>query len=46
MAAAEGSAVIGKRHLAQALARQYQREARVLMPGELGPYAALAREPA
>ena len=44
MAASDGSAAISKRHVAQALARQYQREARVLMPSELGPYAVLARE--
>jgi SpoVK/Ycf46/Vps4 family AAA+-type ATPase len=39
MAVADGSATISKRHLAQALARQYQREARVLIANELGPYA-------
>ena len=44
MAASDGSATISNRHVAQALARQYDREARVLMPSELGPYAVLARE--
>lgn len=44
IAAADGSAAISKRHVALALARQYHREARVLMPSELGPYAVLARE--
>ena len=44
IAEAEGGATISKRHLAQALARQYHREARVLMPSELGPYAVRARE--
>lgn len=44
LAASEGHGTITQRHLAQGLARQYQREARVLMPGELGPYAALVRD--
>jgi hypothetical protein len=44
LAASEGSTAISRRHVAQGLARQYQREARVLMPGEMGPYAALVRD--
>lgn len=43
LAAAEGCEAISPRHLVQALARQYQREARVLMPSELGSYASLVR---
>jgi hypothetical protein len=41
MAAADGGGQITIAHVAKALVRQYQREARVLMPSELGPYAAL-----
>jgi hypothetical protein len=40
LAAAGGSPSITIGHVARALVRQYQREARVLMPSELGPYAA------
>ncbi len=39
MAAASGGTQITIGHVARALVRQYQREARVLMPAELGPYA-------
>ncbi len=46
LAAAEGCEAISARHVAQALSRQYQREARVLIPSELGPYALLARDAA
>lgn len=44
MAAADGAGMITIRHVALALVRQYQREARVLMPAELGPYAALLQD--
>lgn len=44
MAAADGTGTITIRHVAKALVRQYQREARVLMPAELGPYAALLQD--
>jgi SpoVK/Ycf46/Vps4 family AAA+-type ATPase len=44
LAASEKRDVITKAHLARAIARQYHREARVLMPAELGPYAQLAQE--
>jgi hypothetical protein len=41
IAACEGSRTISKQHLVYAIARQYKREARVMMASELGPYAAL-----
>lgn len=44
LAASEGNAVITKAHIARAIASQYRREARVLMPAELGSYAALVQE--
>ncbi len=44
MAAASGSTQIAIGHVARALVRQYQREARVLMPAELGPYAAYLQD--
>lgn len=44
LAAAAGRSRIEARDVVRALARQYQREARVLMPAELGPYAAFAQE--
>jgi hypothetical protein len=44
LAAEEGSAEIGKPHIVRAIARQFRREARLLMPVELGPYASLLQE--
>lgn len=44
LAAAEGMQSISKSHLVRAIARQYRREARILMPSELGPYAGLLQE--
>lgn len=44
LAMAEGGSSITKSHLVRAIARQYRREARVLMPADLGPYAAQIRE--
>ncbi|MEU1662233.1 ATP-binding protein [Streptomyces sparsogenes] len=40
-AADAGSTVIGMRHVVRGVARQFQREARLLRPTELGPYADL-----
>ncbi len=39
LAADENSKTITKSHIARAIARQYQREARILTPTELGSYA-------
>jgi ATPase family associated with various cellular activities (AAA) len=44
LAAEEGCAEIGKPHIVRAIARQFRREARLLMPVELGPYASLLQE--
>ncbi|MCP2163321.1 ATP-binding protein [Goodfellowiella coeruleoviolacea] len=45
-AADAGSTVIGMRHVVRGVARQFQREARLLRPSELGPHAhLLADEP-
>jgi SpoVK/Ycf46/Vps4 family AAA+-type ATPase len=44
IAADEKSATIDKSHVVRAIARQYRREARVLSPGELGPYAGELKE--
>ncbi|HZX38092.1 MAG TPA: ATP-binding protein, partial [Streptomyces sp.] len=42
LAAADGnSATIGMRHVVRGVARQFQREARLLRPAELGPHAHL-----
>lgn len=42
LAAADAdSAAIGMRHVVRGVARQYQREARLLRPAELGPHAGL-----
>jgi hypothetical protein len=38
LAACEGSALISKPHIVSAIQRQYRREARVIMPAELGAY--------
>ncbi|GAA2262827.1 ATP-binding protein [Streptomyces amakusaensis] len=43
-AADSGSAEIGMGHIVRGAARQFQREARLLRPGELGQYAALLGE--
>src|SRR5262249_54326007 len=40
-AAQEAAGAIGKAHVVRAIARQFRREARVLGPIELGPYASL-----
>lgn len=40
-AADRDSATIGMRHVVRGVARQFQREARLLRPGELGPHAHL-----
>jgi hypothetical protein len=42
IAADAGLAEIGPPEIVQGIARQYHQEARLLSPGELGPYAALA----
>jgi hypothetical protein len=39
LASDQGSETITRSHIIQGVARQYRREARILMPGELGPYA-------
>ena len=44
LAASEGREKITRSDMVRAIARQYRREARVLMPSELGPYAGLLRE--
>ena len=44
LAAADGCEVIGNAHIVHAIARQYQSEARVLVPSELGAYAAFLQE--
>ncbi len=44
LAADENSATITKSHVVRAIARQYQREARILTPGELGSYASALKE--
>lgn len=42
LAAADAdSATIGMRHVVRGVARQFQREARLLRPAELGPHAHL-----
>jgi len=43
-AAEEGTGTIGKSHVVRAIARQFRREARLLTPVELGPYASLLKE--
>jgi hypothetical protein len=43
-AAEEEAAEIGKSHIVRAIARQFRREARLLTPIELGPYASLLQE--
>jgi hypothetical protein len=43
-AAEEGTCAIGKSHIVRAIARQFRREARLLTPVELGPYANLLQE--
>ncbi|MEA2860003.1 MAG: hypothetical protein QOC72_2042 [Methylobacteriaceae bacterium] len=43
-AAEDGSSEIGKPHVVRAIARQFRREARLLTPVELGPYANLLQE--
>lgn len=40
-AADRDSATISMRHVVRGVARQFQREARLLRPGELGPHAHL-----
>ena len=44
LAAQEGAAEIGKPHVVRAIARQFRREARLLTPKELGPYASLLQD--
>ena len=44
LAAADGRETIGKSHILRAIARQYQLEARVLIPAELGAYAPLLKD--
>ncbi|CAB3778788.1 ATP-dependent zinc metalloprotease FtsH [Paraburkholderia ultramafica] len=44
LAAHEGVAEIGKPHIVRAIARQYRREARLLTPVDLGPYANLLQD--
>ncbi len=44
LSADENSPVITKSHVARAIARQYQREARILTPAELGTYATELKE--
>ena len=44
LAADESSETITRAHVVRGIARQYQREARILTPGELGGYAAELRE--
>ena len=44
LAAADGRDAIGKSHIVRAIARQYQLEARVLIPAELGAYAPLMKD--
>ena len=41
-----GATQIGSLHLVEAIARQYQMDARVLVPADLGPYATLMQRPA
>jgi hypothetical protein len=43
-AAEEGTGAISKSHIVRAIARQFRREARLLTPVELGPYANLLQE--
>lgn len=43
-AAEDGTGEIGKSHVVRAIARQFRREARLLTPVELGPYASLLKE--
>src|SRR3954468_11236644 len=43
-AAEEKTGTIGKSHIVRAIARQFRREARLLTPVELGPYASLLQE--
>jgi hypothetical protein len=44
LAAADGCGAIGRSHIVRAIARQYQSEARVLMPAELGVYAGFLQD--
>jgi hypothetical protein len=44
LAAQEGASEIGKPHVVRAIARQFRREARLLMPKDLGPYASLLQD--
>ena len=44
LAADAGSPAIRMEHLVRGLARQFKREARLLTPAELGPFAALLQE--
>jgi SpoVK/Ycf46/Vps4 family AAA+-type ATPase len=44
MAAQEGADEIGKPHVVRAIARQFRREARLLAPKDLGPYANLLQD--
>lgn len=44
LAADENSPTITKNHIVRAIARQYQREARIFTPAELGNYAAELKE--
>ena len=44
LAAQEGAAEIGKPHVVRAIARQFRREARLLTPKDLGPYASLLQD--
>ena len=45
LAAKDGAAEVGESHVIRAIARQFRREARLLTPADLGPYAKLLREP-
>jgi hypothetical protein len=44
MAAQENAGEISKPHVVRAVARQFRREARLLMPKDLGPYASLLQD--
>ncbi|MGW0768974.1 ATP-binding protein [Streptomyces sp. NPDC002676] len=45
LAAADGGDTIAMRHVVRGVARQFQREARLLRPNELGPHAHLLDDP-
>lgn len=45
LAAKDGAPEVSESHVIRAIARQFRREARLLTPADLGPYARLLREP-